>query len=317
FKSFDDFISRISFQEVNKRAIEVLIKTGGFDKLDKNRATLILNYERAIQYEEKKRLGSDSGQVSLFEDAGIKEFADFKYEEVEEMPKMELLNIEKELIGCYVSGHPLDEWRHAIEKCATLTSENMERAGKEDKAEKAALEASGRKPWQMKNTGRSYVAIGMIQGLRQILTKKGTQMCFAKLADFKGAIDITFFPKVWEQLKDKIQDEGVYAFKGKVDGSRESPSLLVDTMEDPKALEEKSIAAVHIKMRDAFSSLKEISPLRDFLFGANGNCVVYFHISVNGSPFTVKANQQMQVPSTPDFIQSLKDQNLVEDVWCE
>ncbi len=317
YKSFDDFISRISFQEVNKRAIEVLIKTGGFDKLDKNRATLILNYEKAIQYEEKKRLGSDSGQVSLFEDAGIKEFADFKYEEVEEMPKMELLNIEKELIGCYVSGHPLDEWRHAIEKCATISSENIEKAGKEDKAEKAALEASGRKPWQMKNTGRSYVAIGMIQGLRQILTKKGDQMCFAKLADFKGAIDITFFPKVWEQLKDKIQDEGVYAFKGKVDGSRETPSLLVDTMEDPKALEAKSISAVHIKMREDFSSMKEISPLRDFLFGANGNCVVYFHISVNGAPFTVKANQQMQVPSNSDFIQSLKDQNLVEDVWCE
>ncbi|MBQ2481760.1 MAG: hypothetical protein II516_11015, partial [Treponema sp.] len=64
-------------------------------------------------------------------------------------------------------------------------------------------------------------------------------------------------------------------------------------------------------------SMKEISPLRDFLFGANGNCVVYFHISVNGAPVTVKANQQMQVPSNSDFIQSLKDQNLVEDVWCE
>ena len=88
-------------------------------------------------------------------------------------------------------------------------------------------------------------------------------------------------------------------------------------MEDPKELEQKSISAVHIKMREDFSSMKEISPLRDFLFGGSGNCVVYFHISVNGSPFTVKANQQMQVPSDSDFIQSLKDQNLVEDVWCE
>src|SRR5574344_1064617 len=119
YKSFMDFLDRIDLKSVNKKAFEVLIKTGGFDKLGKNRATLIANYEKAIEYEESKRTGGEYGQVSLFEDAGEKEFADYKFEEVEEMPQMELLNMEKELIGCFVSGHPLDKYRKVIEICVT------------------------------------------------------------------------------------------------------------------------------------------------------------------------------------------------------
>lgn len=317
YKTFADFISRTNFQDVNKAAIKVLIQTGGFDKLDKNRATLLANFEAAVAYEEKKREGADSGQASLFEDTGIQEFAEFKYEELEEMPKMELLNQEKDLIGCYVSGHPLDDWRDLIEKCATVNSENIDRAAKEDKAEKEALAASGRPAWKNRNSGRSYIAIGMLTGLKTTMTKKGEPMAFARLSDFKGEISITFFPKVWEAVKESIKEEGVYAFKGKVDGSRESPSFLIDTLEDPKSLEEKSISSIHVQMDNSFSTAKEINQLKDFLFGGQGKCVVYFHIDVEGRPYIIKANPQMTASPDKTFLQELKDQPLVTDVWCE
>ncbi len=317
FKSFEDFIARIDNHEVNKKAVEVLIKTGGFDNLGMNRATLLANYENAMAYEEKKHLGANYGQVSLFEDTDIQEFADFKYQIVDEMPKMEKLNMEKELIGCFVSGHPLDDWRNVIEKCATLNSDNIAKAAKEDKAEKDALAASGRSSWKMRDIGRTYIAIGMVQELRVIMTKKGTQMAFAKLADFKESIEITFFPKTWELIKDQIHDEGIYAFKGKVDGTRETPSFIVDSLEDPKALEERSISSIHIQMNEGFTSQKDLAKIKDFLFGAQGNCRVYFHIDIHGKPFIVKGNAQMTTPSGKEFVQSLKDMNYVEDVWCE
>ncbi len=316
FRTFAEFIERINFKDVGKKAIEVLIKTGGFDNLDKNRATLIYNYEKAIAYEEKKRMGSDNGQLSLFEDAGIQEFADYKYEEIEELPKMEKLNMEKELIGCFVSGHPLDDYRQVIENCATVNSDNIQRAAKEDKALKESLAASGKSTWQSRNSGRQYIAIGMITDLRTIMTKKGTQMAFAKLSDFKDSIDVTFFPKTWETLQEKIHEEGVYALRGKVDGSRETPSFLVDSMEDPIALKEKSLSKIHIQLRN-FTEQKEITQIKDFLFGVQGSCVVYFHIDVDGKSYTIKANDQMQVPSDKNFVQSLKDMDLVKDVWCE
>ncbi|MBR6153815.1 MAG: DNA polymerase III subunit alpha, partial [Treponema sp.] len=317
YKSFIDFLDRLDIHEVNKKAIEVLIKTGGFDHLDKNRATLLLNYERAIEYEEKKKSGSENGQASLFEEAGIQEFVDFKYEDCEEMPKMEALNMEKELIGCFVSGHPLDDWRSVIEKCVTLDSSNFAVAAQEDKSFKDSQIASGQSMWKLRDSGRPYVAIGLIQGLREIMTKKGQQMAFAKLQDFKGEIDVTFFPDNWAKFKPIIKNEEVFALRGRVDGSRDNPSFIVDKIEDPHELEEKSITSIHIQLDNGFSFVRDINPLRDFLFGAQGNCLVYFHIEVDGSSFVIKANTQMTVGSDQETVQTIKDLPLVKDVWCE
>ncbi|MBP5444090.1 MAG: DNA polymerase III subunit alpha [Treponema sp.] len=319
YKSFIDFLDRLDIHEVNKKAIEVLIKTGGFDHLDKNRATLLLNYERAIEYEEKKKSGSENGQASLFEEAGIQEFVDFKYEDCEEMPKMEALNMEKELIGCFVSGHPLDEWRSAIDKCVTLDSSNFEQAGNNNKALKESLIAAGQKEYQIRNMGRTYVAIGMIQGLKEIMTKTGKSMAFAKLQDFKGEIDVTFFSDKWAELKPIMKDGTVCALKGRVDYNlqRDSVSFVVDSVEDPHVLEEKAISAVHIQLGGEFNSVGEINPLRDFLFGAEGNCLVYFHIEADGAPYVVKANDQIKVGADSASVQALKDLPMVRDVWCE
>ncbi len=324
YKSFDDFISRALFitdktgkRAINNKAIEVLIKTGAFDKLDKNRATLLMNYERAIQYEEKKHEGSASGQVSLFADAGIQEFVDFKYELVEDLPRMEKLNMELELVGCFLSGHPLDDWKIAIENSVTCTSENIERLANESKAELDALEASGAPFWKKRNAGKEHIILGIIQSIRPIMTKKGTEMAFAKLADYKGTIDLTFFSDVWEIVKNKISVDNAFAFKGKVDGSRESPSFIVKSIEDISTLQKKSISQVHIKIADNIPSEQNLSSLRDFLFGESGNCCVYLHIDLNNQTFVVKANSQLQVPSTEEFLTSLKDIPYVADAWTE
>ena len=318
YKDFIDFLDRIDLKSVNKKAIEVLIKTGGFDHLDKNRSTLIKNYERAIEYSEKKRAGKDNGQVSLFEDAGIPEFADFTYEEVDELPLMEKLNMEKELIGCYVSGHPLDEMRQVIESCVTLDSSNFARETKIAKAEKERIENTPNISWKQKReAGKFYIAIGMVTGLRTIMNKKGQQMAFAKLMDFKDSIELAFYGNTWASLKDKVQDGGIYAFRGKINIYNDNASFAVETLEDPAQLKEKSISSVHVQLQGGFSAQKEIASLRDFLFGETGNCSVYFHVDVGGKTYIVKANNQLSVSHSEDFMQRLKDLPLVQDVWSE
>lgn len=303
---------------INKKAIEVLIKTGGFDHLDKNRATLIANYEAAVAYEEDKRSEYKNGQASLFGSVGIKEFNDFEFEECEEMPKMQMLNMEKELIGCFVSGHPLDDYKKIMEASATCNSETIKRCAAVSKAEDAALAASGRSRWASKGAKTVYTAVGMVQDLRPAMTKKGTQMAFGKLADFKGTIDLTFFPKTWEQIGKNIQKEEVYAFKGTVDTSRDEPSFIVDSVEDISTLEQKAITSLHIQLNSSFTSTKEISGLRDFIFGENGNCLVYFHMQgSDGKQYIIRANAGLRVSHNADFIQELKDSQYVEDVWTE
>ncbi len=331
FKDFMDFLTRMlkakedvidpethekkgTKTPINKKAVEVLIKCGGFDHLDKNRPTLISNLEHAYAYAEKIALGANDGQLSLFGDTDEKEYSDFVYEDVEDCTRFEKLNMEKELIGCYVSGHPLDDYKKAYEK-ATVNSQNIDRAAKQDKAEKEALAASGAKPWAIKNTGRIHTAVGMLMELRPYTTKKGDPMGFAKLQDYNGTIDLTFFPKTWEKVHDKLQNENVYAFKGKIDGTRETPSFLVDEIEDPKVLEERAIEEIHIQLEYSAKDEQPFFELKEFLFGNSGNCSIYFHIDTGTDSYIIKAGSQMTAPSSEEFLNSLKALRAVREVW--
>ncbi|MBO6219160.1 MAG: DNA polymerase III subunit alpha, partial [Treponema sp.] len=302
---------------INKKAVEVLIKCGGFDNLGKNRPTLISNLDRAYAYAEKIALGSDDGQLSLFGDTDEKEYTDYVFEEVEDCSRLEKLNMEKDLIGCYVSGHPLDDYKKAYDK-ATVNSLTIARAAKEDKALKdAMLAANGGNAWKAKNAGKVHTAVGMVTELRTIRTKhgEGPEMAFAKLQDYNGSLDLTFFPKTWEVLKGKVQNETIYAFKGKVDSSREQPSLLVDSIEDPNVLQEKAIEEVHIQLESGFNDEKQIFNLKEYLFGASGACSVYFHIDTGTDTFIVKASNQLTAPATKEFAEDLKAIPFVKDVW--
>lgn len=321
YESFINFVERAGIKvvdgkrAVNNKAIEVLIKTGAFDKFGINRPTLLQNMEHAIDYATEKHLGAESGQVSLFEESGEKEFVDFTFEEVEDLPTMEKLNLEKECIGIYVSGHPLDDYRKIIEQSATLTSENIERETRIAKSQKEQTGSQNQNPWQTRNSGKTYTVIGMIQELKLIRTKKGDEMAFATLQDFNGTIDLTFFPKTWGAIRQQVHTDAVYAFKGKLDASNEEPSVLVDSLEDISSLQINSIHEVHIQLDKNLKDEFEIQELKNFLFGTSGNCLVYFHIETAEGLFTIKANSQLTSPCNKEFLDALADIPFVKEVW--
>ena len=336
YKTFMDFIKRVcAIVErdedgrektlINKKAIEVLIKTGAFDHLKEkdgktlNRPTLLANMEAALDYVSDYLEDQKKGQGDLFGDLAEEEknFTDFQFKIIADIPQMELLNMEKECIGCYVSGHPLDSYRKAIDRAVTVRAGNIQRIAEESKAEKAALEASGAKYWQMRDAGKSYVALGMLSGIHQITTKKGAQMAFAKLNDMDGQIDLTFFPKTWETMRGQIEDGNVYAFRGKVDGTRDTPSLLVDAIEDVEQMESHAAQSVHIKLDKNFNSEPAIAQLKDFLFDKMGKCSVYFHIDTGNNPYVVKANDQISVTADEQTLKALREINFVREVWTE
>lgn len=233
-----------------------------------------------------------------------------------EASKMEKLSMEKELIGCYVSGHPLDDYKKAYDK-ATLNSQNIMRESKAAKNAYSAAIASGAKPWQIKNTEKEYTAIGMLSDLRPIVTKKQTTMAFAKLQDYSGFIDLTFFPKTWEQLSGKIKNDNIYAFRGTLDTSpdREEPSFIINAIEDPQILENRAVQEVHIQMDEGINNEQQIFSLKEFLFGNSGTCAVYFHLNAGTNSYTIKANTQLSAPGTKEFLALVKEQPFVRDAW--
>lgn len=299
YTDFMNFLERVDLHTANKRALEVLIRTGAFDNLSdhRNRPMLLQNYERAVDYVENKKAAGQFGQVSLFEDTGIEEFTPFLWDEVEDWPQLEKLRLEKELIGFYISGHPLDEFRKAIERCTVINSSTIERA-------------------QPKKT---YTIIGMVKELRVITTNKsGKQMAILTLEDLEGTIKCTFFPNAWDKYSSQVQEDKIVALTGNVDISEKyGVSFQVDTIEDPSQLQEKAIQEIHIQLSSEVQNEKQLFQLQDFLVGADGNCSVYFHIETPEGFYSIKAHNLTTVPSSDDFIQELEAQNFVSSVWKE
>jgi len=295
YKSFIDFLDRLDLHTVNKKNLEVLIKTGCFDKLGQNRSELLDNLEAAMAFSAQKKAGSAVGQTSLFEDTGIKEFSDFTFKPVNDLPQKEKLRIEKELMGFYISGHPLDEYKKAIDRSATLELINFRRAQKE----------------------KLYTIVGMITGIRPYQTKNGKWMGFGTFEDRTGTIDLTFFSKVWEENRANALPETVCGLIGKVDCSRDTPSFLVESMVSIDELKERSIKEVHLELDPLIETDLQFQPLKDFLFGAQGTCDIFIHITDNDTVYQVKGSSQLKVSSSDEFIEQLGKQSGVLQVWKE
>ena len=293
YKNFMEFLDRVDLRSVNKRALEVLIKTGSFDKIEENRNKLLVNVEAAVEYAEAKKESTRYGQVSLFEDTDIQEFVDFKYTEVEDWPQLEKLRIEKELIGFYISGHPLDNYKKVIERCTNMNSAKIPSALPETE----------------------YTIAVLITEVRRITTKKGTIMGIVTGKDFDGEVKFTFFPKVWERLDSFVQEDKVLAFKGKIDHSEQyGDSFQVDELLDINNLQSQSVKSIHIKL---FSTQNKRSSmeLKDFLVAHPGNCSVYLHIERDEKNYTIQTSTSLKVPSSDDFISELSKIPSVDEVW--
>ncbi len=295
YHSIIDFLDRVDLHMVNKRALEVLIQTGSFDLLGVNRSTLVANLERVVEYCSRKKEASKFGQVSLFEDSGVEEFAEFKFNEIEDWPQKEKLRIEKELIGFYISGHPLDAYRKAFERSSTFDVRFPERAVKD----------------------RTYTLVGQLTDIKPYTSKTGKQMAFGMFEDFNGTFDLCFFGKAWEKYRDKLVKDSVWGFVGKVDNNpeRKNPSFLVDSLADPEELQAKAIRELHIALDPAYTEEKQFAPLRDFLFESRGACSVYFHVNVLNRPYTIRAASEIQASASEDFIEEVQTIPGVVEVW--
>jgi DNA polymerase-3 subunit alpha len=193
YKNFMDFLDRVNFKMIGKSDIEHLAKSGAFDCFGIKRENLVGNLERAVGYAQKKKEDKLLGQSSLFEDAAETGFPDFVFEEFPVMSHTEWLNIEKQLIGFYFSGHPMDEYK-----------EIWQRAVKVDIGESDKL-----------RTG-NCILVGIINSVKPVTTKNG-KMAFATLSDYNGEIEVTFFAKAWEKLNSRIEVDKVVILRGKID----------------------------------------------------------------------------------------------------
>ena len=245
YRDFLDFLQRVDIKTVGKSVIEKLIQTGAFDKLGARREKLLGNFERAVDYVQKIKDDKKFGQVSLFGETGESEYPDFEFEDFPETNSEDKFKTEKELIGFYFSGHPMDEYRELWKK-----------AVKADLGHPETL-VSG-----------SQILLGLIKNIKPITTSRGDKMAFASVEDYNGEMELTFFSSVWEKCRDKIENGKVAIFKGKIDyqADKDKYSYTVDECLDRAELEravkeEDALARKWDKYRNIWKHAKELDLL--------------------------------------------------------
>ncbi|HRH22779.1 MAG TPA: DNA polymerase III subunit alpha [Candidatus Paceibacterota bacterium] len=216
FTSLADFLERIHDKNLNKKSLEALIKSGSMDEFG-NRSQMLGNIEALLAYN-KERAQESKDQDSLFglmtDTATI---PTLRLAPVPEVTPTEKLAWEKELLGLYISGHPLDKYRAVIEKRGVTIASIKEKAAKEKEATGDIKEFP-------------VTIAGIIEDVRPVMTKKNEAMCFVKLADLTGSIDVVVFPKVLAQNRNSILVEKCLVIKGKVNERNGELSLIIDSL---------------------------------------------------------------------------------------
>ena len=220
YRDVFEFCRRIDSEAVNKRAVESLIMAGCFDHMSATRLQCMRVFDQALEANSNKRRQNVAGQISLFDmgqpTAGLA--IEDTYPDVGEYPYKQLLSMEKEMTGVYVSGHPLDEYRKELEALEINTAWVAELKERPD----AGIDEDG----------RQVVMGGILTALRPKATKKGAMMGFITLEDLTGQIECLLFPRIFERYNKLLELDMPVLLTGHLSvREEEDTKLLVDVVE--------------------------------------------------------------------------------------
>lgn len=241
--NFTDFIKRVSKLGVNKKSIESLIRAGAFDELENNRKKLLESYEDIIEYFTKSNTSVMKDQTSMFEmfeeDDDKKDEVDHLYIDVKDMTEKEKLLDEKEMIGIYISGHPLTKIYDKLKNVVTFNSidfvnltgnagntENIIDENMEDE-----IEYSDEEEKTTKFKDEDIIkTVGIINSVNKKISRKGNMICFVEIEDIYGTMNLMIFEGVYDRYKDIIKENNVVGIYGKLSIKEDEAIILVNNM---------------------------------------------------------------------------------------
>ena len=215
FVTLDDFVSRMSGKEINKKTVENFIKAGAMDSLPGNRRQKLLVMPEMMEQKSREKKTAMEGQLSLFEFAAEEDKRNFQISmpRVEEFPREEMLAMEKEVLGVYVSGHPLEEYEEGWRKNITAMTTDFIVDPDTDEAKVA--------------DGQMVTVGGMVSERTIKITKTGKNMAFVTLEDLVGSVEVLVFPKDFEANRDLLTEDAKLFIRGRVSLGDEPAGKLI------------------------------------------------------------------------------------------
>lgn len=286
FKSFKDFLERIEANDptvLNKKALESLIKAGVFDCLGYKRSELMAVHETALQSIHDNEKVNLKGQMNLLDLNQNKEeiIDDIKFPPVNEYKNKQKLKLEKEVLGFYISDHPLNSLGNNLKNYVNFTTEIL----------------SELRPVDLdKFDNKSVTMAGIITNKSETMTKKSTLMAFCSLEDMSGSIEMIIFPNIYKDVKNIIENDTLVMVSGNLQSSDDELKLIVSNI---KEIDENSFKNLYIKMEYV-----RYNKIRKDLMSNHGSTPVIIYFSDKKK--TVKLDKSLWIDQNSDIINYLK-----------
>lgn len=221
FTSFYNFCKRMAGRDLNRRAIESLVKCGALDGLGNNRREMLLAVERVLDSLEADKRRNVEGQMGFFDAPGSAQGGEPPLEKTEDFSAADKLNMEKEVTGMYLSGHPMAAYAGLYQEGGYARMDEI-------------LQSAGERETGRYQDGQWVTLLGMVVGVRKKATKNNAQMAFVSLEDMYGAITALVFPKVLEQYGSLLYEGAVVAVQGKLSFTEDkAPELVCQSLGKP------------------------------------------------------------------------------------
>ena len=299
FKSLQDFCERVDTKQVNKRAVESLILSGAFDSLQGHRAQHIDNLDNIMRVAQNAQAERDRGQMSLFGNGEEAPTATVTLTDAPEYDPLERLMREKEQLGFYVSGHPLEEYSDIIENYTSASTQTL-----------------------LEHRIDSEVDVaGMITEVKNITTRKGAPMAVIGLEDLEGAIEVVIFPEAYKKAGDLVEGRVVW-IRGKVninqnsrnrrtengDAEREERQIQADRVIDIESVSEQQTSALEVTIPESdVENVEKLQRLQEIVRANKGDLDLILRlISPRYGEVVARCAQKYTVAYAPHVIEQVE-----------
>ncbi|MEW5807780.1 MAG: DNA polymerase III subunit alpha [Acidobacteriota bacterium] len=287
FDSIFQFCSEVDLRLANKRVLESLIKSGSFDSLGVRRAQLFSVMDSAIECAQKTSAERESGQKSLFAAAGL---GSVKWKqplpEIEEWKDNVLLSYEKETLGFYITGHPLNDYLQELRDFCTHTTSSLMEVG----------------------NAQEVTLGGIVTALRRRKTKKGDMMAAFTLEDLQGFVEVVVLPEKYKRYQGILENDLPVFLRGTVEAEEEKIKILLEQIYPLSEVREKQAESVLIKVMTTGTDEEIVSKLNTIFELYRGNCSASFlliypqHYQIH-----LKASPNFLVSPSKDFISEVEE----------
>jgi DNA polymerase-3 subunit alpha len=285
FKDMLDFCERMEGSRVNRRVLEGLIQCGAFDFTGMRRSTLFASLDDVI-----KLCGAhhDPNQLNMFsglDEGGTGFRGIFEFSVTDEWDEREKLKREKEALGFYITGHPLDEFQREVDKFATCSIQDL---------------------LNLKDKSQVKIA-GIIESLQLKRTKKGDRMAIFSLEDQTGSTQVILFPDIFNDYGRFLKNDEPLMVSGIVEVNENASKIIAKNIESLESTRQKSVKTIELPMDHAQITRDILEDLRDIFFKYPGECSVLFRIDMgNGENKLVSAHNHYKISPCDEILDEIR-----------